>query len=188
MCTRAPTWAQEPTSACESIIVPSPTQAPMFTYIGGMQMTPRARYAPSRIVEPPGTMRMPDCAPARNFLTGSVSLSKNCQTRSTWVSDMSTTSPNLKPRRIPCFTQVLTRQPIGLDASGSAARTSPADNASRSFPKTTRAARRSASAPAAASSLISDSSIVSLGSSLPPSLSRGSIELRRTGRATPGPL
>ena len=42
-CTRAPTCAHEPTSACESIIDPSPTQAPMFTYIGGMQMTPGAR-------------------------------------------------------------------------------------------------------------------------------------------------
>ena len=37
-----PTCAQLPTSACESIIVPSSTYAPTFTYIGGMQVTPRA--------------------------------------------------------------------------------------------------------------------------------------------------
>src|ERR1041385_9324300 len=74
-CTRAPTCAHDPTSACESIIDPSPTHAPMFTYIGGMQMTPGARYAPSRTDEPPGTMRTFD--PAAYFFIGSVSLSKN---------------------------------------------------------------------------------------------------------------
>ena len=31
----------------------------MLTYIGGMQMTPGAMYAPSRTVDPPGTMRTP---------------------------------------------------------------------------------------------------------------------------------
>ena len=36
-----PTCAQLPTSACESIMVPSPTYAPTFTNIGGMQITPR---------------------------------------------------------------------------------------------------------------------------------------------------
>ena len=45
----------------------------MFTYIGGMQMTPGARYAPSRIAEPPGTMRTPAASPG--FFSGSVSLS-----------------------------------------------------------------------------------------------------------------
>jgi hypothetical protein len=72
-CTLAPTCAHEPTSAWESMSVCSPTQAPMFTYIGGMQMTPGARYAPSRIAEPPGTMRMPAARPGR--FNGSVSLS-----------------------------------------------------------------------------------------------------------------
>jgi hypothetical protein len=41
-CTRAPIWAHDPTRAWESIRVPSPIQAPTFTYIGGMQITPRA--------------------------------------------------------------------------------------------------------------------------------------------------
>ena len=49
-----PTCAHEPTSACESIIVSSPTYAPTFTNIGGMQITPRPMYAPSRMLEPPG--------------------------------------------------------------------------------------------------------------------------------------
>ena len=40
-----PTCAHEPTSACESIMVPSPTYAPTLTYIGGMQTTPGATYA-----------------------------------------------------------------------------------------------------------------------------------------------
>jgi hypothetical protein len=44
-------------------------------YIGGMQMTSRPTNAPSRIVDPPGTMRTPCCAVKR--LSGSVSLSKN---------------------------------------------------------------------------------------------------------------
>ena len=72
-CTRAPTCAQEPTSACESIIDPAPTYAPMFTYIGGIQMTPGARYAPSRTADPPGTILIPAASPG--FFSGSVSLS-----------------------------------------------------------------------------------------------------------------
>src|SRR5438045_2725943 len=74
-CTRAPTWAHDPTSACESISEPSPIYAPMLTYIGGMQMTPGAIYAPSRTDDPPGTIRTFD--PAVYFFIGSVSLSKN---------------------------------------------------------------------------------------------------------------
>src|SRR5450432_2986085 len=68
-------------------------------------------------------------------------------------------SPNLKPSRMPCFTQRLTRQPIGLDASGSAARTWPDDNASRSRANTARASSRSADAPAATRLLMSVSSM-----------------------------
>ena len=34
-------------------MVPAPTHAPTFTYIGGMQTTPGARYAPRRTDEPP---------------------------------------------------------------------------------------------------------------------------------------
>ena len=123
----------------------------MFTNMGGMQMTPGPMYAPSRTDEPPGTMRMPDGVPSRNPRIGSVSLSKNGQRRSTWPSDMSTMSPNLKPRRIPCFTQAFTRQPPGLAGSGWAARTDPDDKASRSCANAARTASRSAAWPAAAS-------------------------------------
>src|SRR5204862_6751813 len=42
-CTRSPICAHDPTSACESTIVPVPIHAPTFTYIGGMQTTPDAR-------------------------------------------------------------------------------------------------------------------------------------------------
>jgi len=57
---------------------------------------------------------------------------------------------------MPCFTQVFTRQPTGLDASGSAARTEPADNASRSRANAARTSSRSADAPAAVRSWICD--------------------------------
>ncbi len=56
-CTRAPICAQEPTRACESIIVPAPTWLPTFTYAGGITTTPAAMCAPRRIEDPPGTMR-----------------------------------------------------------------------------------------------------------------------------------
>jgi hypothetical protein len=72
-CTLAPICAQEPTSAWESMSDCSPIHAPMFTYIGGMQMTPGARYAPSRTDDPPGTRRTR--APSANRFSGSVSLS-----------------------------------------------------------------------------------------------------------------
>ncbi len=52
-----PICAQLPTSACESIIVPSPTYAPAFTNIGGMHTTSRPMWQPSRILDPPGTIR-----------------------------------------------------------------------------------------------------------------------------------
>src|SRR6185436_1137733 len=123
----------------------------MLTYIGGMHITPRPRKAPSRTAEPPGTRRMPAWTPARKRRTGSVSLSKNWTSRSTWVSDMSTVSPNLKPSRMPCLTHAFTRQPVGAEGSGDAARTSPADSASRSRVKTARALVRSAAVPAATS-------------------------------------
>ena len=72
-CTRLPICAHDPTSAWESTSVPSSTYAPMFTYIGGMHTTLLAMNAPSRIVDPPGTMRTP--APRPGFLSGIVSLS-----------------------------------------------------------------------------------------------------------------
>ena len=49
----------------------------MLMYIGGMQITPAPRYAPSRTDDPPGTMRT--LLAAVNRLSGSVSLSKNGQ-------------------------------------------------------------------------------------------------------------
>jgi hypothetical protein len=52
---------------------PSPTWAPMLMNIGGMQTTVRPTKAPSRIVDPPGTMRTPAATPG--FFSGSVSLS-----------------------------------------------------------------------------------------------------------------
>src|SRR5438128_1607786 len=55
---------------------------------------------------------------------------------------MSTMSPKRKPRRMPCFTQTLTRQPVGEEASGSAARTLPSDSSSRKRRKTWRASSR----------------------------------------------
>src|SRR3954452_19510183 len=69
-------------------------------------------------------------------------------------------SPNLKPRRMPCFTHRLTRHATGLDASGSAARTCPDESASRRRANTARAWSRSADGPAATSSLISCSSML----------------------------
>jgi hypothetical protein len=45
----------------------------MLMYIGGMQMTPGAMYAPSRTDEPPGTIRTPADRPG--LFSGSVSLS-----------------------------------------------------------------------------------------------------------------
>jgi hypothetical protein len=47
----------------------------MLTYIGGMQITPRPKYAPSLTLDPPGTTRTPD--DTASGLSGSVSLSKN---------------------------------------------------------------------------------------------------------------
>jgi len=45
----------------------------MLMYIGGMQITPGAMYAPSRTADPPATMRTPAESPG--FFNGNVSLS-----------------------------------------------------------------------------------------------------------------
>src|SRR5579885_281550 len=116
--TRLPTCAHEPTSAWLSIIVPSSTYAPALTYIGGMQTTPAARYAPSRTDEPPGTMRTPSMIVVGR--TGYVSLSKK---RSEACADMSESAPMRKPARMPRLTHELTCQRPSW--SRSAARTSP---------------------------------------------------------------
>src|SRR5262249_52670865 len=147
-----------PTSACESTREPSPIQAPRFTYIGGMQITPGARYAPSRTADPPGTIRTPSATDKR--LSGSVSLSKKGQRP--WSIEASTMSPNLNPSRMPCFPHVLTRQPIGSDGAGSAARTAPAESAWRSLTHASRTASRSADWPDAVSASISSLRAVTL--------------------------
>src|ERR1700733_12423361 len=121
-----PTCAQLPTSAWESTMVPSPTYAPALTNIGGIQVTPLAMKQPSRMLDPPGTMRTP--LAALTLRTGYVDLSKNgCRVAST---DISTTAPMRNPSRIPFFTQPFTRQPTGDAPSGSAARTEPSFSAS----------------------------------------------------------
>src|SRR5215207_2449276 len=130
-CTRRPICAHEPTSAWLSIIVPSPTYAPALTYIGGMQTTPGARYAPSRTDEPPGTMRTPSDTVVG--LTGYVSLSKK---RRVACADMSASEPMRKPTSMPRLTQELTRH--SPDSARSAARTSPRLSSCLNDSKTSR--------------------------------------------------
>src|SRR5262245_8983662 len=100
----------------------------MLMNMGGMQITPRPRYAPSRMLDPPGTTRTADQGPSG--LSGSVSLSK--KGHRPWSADMSMVSPARKPSRIPRLTHVFTFQPDGDSASGSAARTDPSESAPRS--------------------------------------------------------
>src|SRR5579872_7292174 len=74
-CTRLPICAHEPTSACESTIVPSSTYAPTLMNMGGMQMTEGATYEPTRTDDPPGTTRTRSSTV--NLRAGNVSLSTN---------------------------------------------------------------------------------------------------------------
>ena len=65
------------------------------------------------------TSRRARCArrsTASSRFSGSVSLSKNGQRP--LATPMSTMSPKRKPSRMPCFTQALTRQPVGDDGIG----------------------------------------------------------------------
>src|SRR3982074_1439327 len=89
--------------------------------IGGIQITCLPTEQPSRIIEPPGTIRTLEAA--SNLFTGNVDLSKKGW-RDTSI-DISTIVPIRNPTRIPFFTQVLTRHPERADRSGSAARASP---------------------------------------------------------------
>src|SRR5215207_4178836 len=130
-CTRFPTCAHDPTSAWLSIIVPSSTYAPALTYIGGMQTTPAARYAPSLTEEPPGTMRTPSMMVVGR--TGYVSLSKK---RSESCALMSESAPMRNPARMPLLTHELTRQ--RPSSPRSAARTSPRLSACLNASKTSR--------------------------------------------------
>src|ERR1700733_9476656 len=107
-------------------------------YMGGMQTTPRDKYAPARTEEPPGTTRTP--SPAAKRRAGKVFLSTKERPGKERLADgISSSAPRRKPSRIPCLTQAFTRQPVGEAASGSAARTSPASSAERSARKVVRA-------------------------------------------------
>src|SRR5260370_38840711 len=111
-----------------------------------MQITPGARYAPSRTLEPPGTMRTRSSSVVGR--TGEVSLSKK---RSVGCADMSTSAPMRNPKRMPRLTHGLTRQVAG--GRRSAARIVPRARASRNSAKRARSAAlySRASAPASAS-------------------------------------
>ena len=122
-----PTCAQLPTSACESTMVPSPTYAPTLMNIGGMQVTPLPMKQPSRMLDPPGTMRTPLASVKSLHRIGGLVEKRLPRRRRT---DMSTMAPMRNPSRMPFFTQPFTRQPPGDAASGSAARTVPAFSAS----------------------------------------------------------
>src|ERR1035438_236445 len=97
-----------------------------------MQVTFWPRYAPSRTLLPPGTMRMPFSGPMRCI--GYVSLSRKLSV----PTDISVLTPMRNPSRMPFLTQALTRQPVAAAASGSAARTMPALRAARNFTKSAR--------------------------------------------------
>src|ERR1039457_2642722 len=99
-------------------------------YMGGMQVTFWPRYAPSRALLPPGTMRMPFSGPMRCM--GWVFLSRKLSA----PTDMSILMPMRKPTRMPFLTQALTRQPVAAAGSGSAARMRPAVSAMRKAAKT----------------------------------------------------
>src|ERR1035441_3778558 len=99
-------------------------------YMGGMQVTFWPRYAPSWTLLPPGTMRMPFSGPMRCM--GYVFLSRKLSA----PTDMSTLMPMRKPTRMPFLTHALTRQPVAVAGSGSAARMRPAVSAMRKAAKT----------------------------------------------------
>ena len=78
-----------------------------------------------------------------------------------WSIDASTMSPNRKPSRMPCFTQALTRQPVGLRRIGLGGAHVAGATARRAAARTRRAPpSRSAVAPGANSSSMSVSSRV----------------------------
>src|SRR5215813_7609785 len=114
-------------------MVPASTYAPAFTNIGGIQTTPGATYAPSRIVEPPGTMRTFSLIVVGR--AGYVSLSKNLKLSPV---DMSVNAPMRKPSSSPCFTHEWTSH--SPRAFLSAARIAPRFSASLNSSKTARSA------------------------------------------------
>ena len=86
------------------------------------------------MLEPPGTSRTPSAGPSR--FTGKVALS-NIGSR-TGSGDISTTAPIRSPARMPFFTQMFTRQPLRVDASGSAERIVPAFSAALNRAKSSK--------------------------------------------------
>src|SRR5437899_189756 len=91
-------------------------------YIGGMQTTPDATYAPRRTDDPPGTTRTLSLVVNRRI--GYVCLSTNARLPPSKVVSL----PTRKPSRIPRFTHGTARH-VPSDPR-SAARTAPASRAS----------------------------------------------------------
>ncbi len=123
--TRAPIWAHDPTSTCESTIVAAPTHAPMLTYDGGMITTSSPRCAPRRTAVPPGTIR--HGPPARSSRGGTPARSRKVSGPAV----QSIVVRSAKQARIAVLTSGRTRQPSGADGSGSAARRRPASRSAR---------------------------------------------------------
>src|ERR1700722_4876940 len=100
-------------------------------YMGGAQTTPRATYAPARIAEPPITTRTPSeavkCRAGKVFLSTKDRPDEEC-----CRAGKSSRTPRRNPSRMPCFTQALTRQPVGELGSGEAERSCPDSRAARS--------------------------------------------------------
>ena len=97
-------------------------------------ITPCARKAPPRTLDPPGTTRTPSSG--INLRGRKVALS----TKDNPSADpMDCVLPNRNPSKIPLFTHPFTRQPRGREASGSAARNVPASSASRNSKKASSA-------------------------------------------------
>src|ERR1700733_10473023 len=142
--------------------------------MGGIHTTPRPMKLPSRMLEPPGTMRMP--SPTPNARSGYVDLSMKrcCVTPVTAPSadsladrsaDMSTIEPMRKPSKIPFFTQPFTRHPVFAAGSGSAARTSPRFSASLNSPNRRKCSSLYCAGGSSNSRSICDGSMHSLGES-----------------------
>src|SRR5689334_22497726 len=102
-------------------------------YIGGMQITEGATYAPVRTEDPPGTTLTRSAA--ENFRAGKVSLSTKERHSPLLIC---ANSPSRNPSRIPCLTQTFTCQ---CPSFFSAALISPRVRASRNCSKMGRALR-----------------------------------------------
>ena len=112
----------------------------MLTYIGGMQTTLAATNAPSRIVDPPGTMR----TPARDAGLLQRHRVLVVEGPPAVIAETSTSVAEAESEQDPLLHPGLTRHPVGDAASGSAARTVPPPSARCSSKKASRAAALSA--------------------------------------------